>query len=133
MNKAPYTILEAFDTAKEAAEYMATNELDEKYVVNHDPISGKFEIADAKELEKYKKVNNWENERHYTELRKKMVQTDLTEAKIICEVMVNRHPEMYVDALKEYIHSVSNFLNTFEEVTTEMQEERHFIYTGEEA
>lgn len=135
--KKPYTVKGEFKTCKEAEECIRDLEKEShevgKWIINYDRISGLYEVVDVEEFEKAKKINDWQNDRHIKELRKKMYATDLTEAKIICEVMVNKHPEMYVDTLKEYIHSFYGFLGTFEEVVNEMQEERHFIYTGEES
>lgn len=137
MNKQPYTILDEFSSAKEAAEYFAENKLGEgenenKWFINHDTVSGKFEIANLEEFKKYKKVNDWENERHFAELRKRTYVSDRDDAQVMCEVLVNKYPELYVSALKDYIVNSFNYLNTFETLAAEMAEVRNFIYTGED-
>lgn len=137
MSNTSYTILAEFDNARDAAEYFAENKLGEgenenKWFINHDNERGKFLITDLKEYEKWKKVNDWENERHYAELRKRTYHSDCDDAQVMCEVLVNKYPELYVSALKDYIVNSFNYLNTFETLSSEMAEARHFIYTGED-
>ena len=71
------------------------------------------------------------NKEHLDELRKRMAVTDREDATAICEVMVNRFPDIYIEALSNYINRTCSYLLTIEEVINELQSERYAINHGE--